>query len=97
MSNHSEEQLNQETKESIAVKIAIDFGLVYKCNIHNIICNSESYNIEETSEYIDTLIENNDKSIQIFKNNKDDLLEYIHSIIENSVEECPQCNKLLYQ
>ena len=84
--------MEQDEKHAVAVKIALDVGLLEKCETHGCVFDAmNDFVLEDAYRCAEALITRNDPSVAIFQGNRKHLHHAIENVRSGMSNCCPEC------
>lgn len=93
MGQAKREHMRQEEMCEIAEELAIETGLLDKCEAHGYIISTGEVNTTSTYKYANSLFSKNSTRTDIFKT-RTDLTDKIKEVVEDHGTTCPGCAKV---
>ena len=93
MGQAKREHMRQEKMREIAEELAIEKGLLDKCEAHGYIISTGEVDIAPACKYANSLFSKNSTKTDIFKT-RTELTDKIKEVVEDHGTTCPGCAKV---
>jgi hypothetical protein len=91
-STSSQYLTQQDAKHAIAVQIALEVGLLKKCEQHGSVYDAmNDFAMEDAFRYAESLITRNDPLVAIFEGNRRRLHRAVEEVRSGMPNGCPEC------
>jgi hypothetical protein len=98
MSLSEETGMEQDEKHAVAVQIALEVGLLEKCEVHGCVYDAmNDFVLEDAFRCGETLIAANDPSVAVFQGNRRRLRHAIEEVRSGMPNSCPECYHAQFQ
>ena len=88
----------QEEKHAVAVQIALDVGLLEKCEVHDCVYDAmNDFVLEDAHRCAEALITTNDPLVAAFEGNRRRLHRAIDDVRSGMPNSCPDCYYAQFQ
>ena len=84
--------MEQDEKQAVAVQIALEVGLLEKCEVHGCVYDAmNDFVLEDAFRCGEELITQNDPSVAVFQGNRKRLRHAIEDVRSGMPNSCPDC------
>jgi len=92
MGASEETGMEQDEKHAVAVQIALEVGLLEKCEMHGCVYDAmNDFVLEDAFRCGEALITGNDPSVAVFQGNRRRLRHAIEDVRSGMPNSCPDC------